>query len=83
MCDSVKAVAAATGKLDSEWFEKEISKYKNILKLYGSCHSVFNSSKELSLQEISSFSKLSKGKTLKLITVVSFILVDEMMRIKF
>ena len=32
MCDSVKAVAAATGKLDSEWLEKEISKYKNILK---------------------------------------------------
>ena len=84
MCDSVKAAAAATEKLCSEWLEKEISKFKKILKLYGSCHSIFNASKELSPQEISSFSKLSKGKTLKIKNdIVSFILVNEMMRIKF
>ena len=83
MCDSVKAAADTTGKLNSDWLEKEILRFRKILKLYGSCHSVFNSSKELTAQDICSFSKLSKGKTLKLLHSCFFYLVDKILRIKF
>lgn len=82
ICDSVKATGAATGNFVQSGWRKRFQCLERFLN-YGSCHNVFNLSKELSPQENCSFSELSKVKRLKPITGVSFILADEMTRIKF
>ena len=60
MCNNIKAAAVEQLSDDRKvWLNKEVQKFEVILKLYGRCHSIFNSARELSCIEISSLSKLN------------------------
>ena len=68
MCNNIKAAAVDNlSDVRKVWLEKEVEKFRIILKLYGRCHSVFNSARELTCNEINNLSKLNGRKKISVL----------------